>query len=73
MQRTLLVNSNCRDILTVLNIVYRSKGEMSHTSKCINIRNLNNLYLISEECANKSYEFEFALLSVTLVDQSNKF
>lgn len=30
MQRTLLVNSSCRDILTVLNIVCHSKGEMSH-------------------------------------------
>lgn len=49
MQRTLLVNSSCRDILTILNIVYHSKGEMSHTSKCINIYDLNNLYLTSEE------------------------
>lgn len=31
MQRTLLVNSSCRDILTILNIVYHSKGEISHT------------------------------------------
>lgn len=49
MQCTLLVNSSCRDILTILNIVYHSKGEMSHTSKCINIYDLNNLYLTSEE------------------------
>lgn len=63
MQRTLLVNSSCRDILTILNIVYHSKGEMSHTSKCINIYDLNNLYLTSEECGNKSYEFRFPLVS----------